>query len=98
MIVVLAELHVAPESRRALLDAARAIHEATLAEPGCLRYDFFENALQPDRFIFVEEWEDAEELRVHFNTSDMATFRDRIQSIVLERQTAIHEVSSTRRI
>ena len=35
------------------------------AEPGCLRYDIYETAERPGRFIVVEAWEDEAALDGH---------------------------------
>lgn len=72
--------------------------ESTRAEPGCVRYDFSENAFTPNRYTFVEEWESMDALRVHTRTAEMAAFQASTKDLLSDRATAIHEVSSTRRL
>jgi len=34
-------------------------------EPGCLQFEVFRSALQPERYVLLEQWESKEALAVH---------------------------------
>lgn len=53
------------EELRALLEG---LIEPTRAEPGCLDYRLMADRENDLRFMFVEEWRDAEALDAHFTT------------------------------
>ena len=39
--------------------------EEVMTEPGCLQFELFQSALDPDRFSLLELWEDAAALEAH---------------------------------
>ena len=98
VILVVADFTVAPEHREQVLAAVAKMLETTRVEPGCARYDFCENAFAPNRFTFVEEWDSTDALRVHTRTAEMAAFQASTKDLLTDRATAIHEISSTRRL
>lgn len=72
------------------------MRDTTVAEPGCLKYDFYESPFEPGRYTFVEEWENSDNLRDHSRSPDMARFQERIAGKVSSSKISIHEVASTR--
>jgi len=38
-------------------------------EPGCLQFEVFRSALQPERYVLLEQWESPEALAVHAQTT-----------------------------
>jgi len=54
--------------------ADKAIEEAAArcrrvqSEPGCLQFELFRSALQPERYLLLERWESPEALAVHAQT------------------------------
>lgn len=75
MICVLADLRIKTGSQDVFFAAAREMIKATLAEPGCIRYDLMQDITEPDHLTFVEEWESREALAAHFETAHMAVWR-----------------------
>ena len=45
--------------------AQRTMVEPTRTEPGCLRYELWQDLAEPTRFAMVEEWESEEALATH---------------------------------
>ena len=45
--------------------AQRTMVEPTLAEPGCIRYELWQDREEPGRFAMIEEWESEEALATH---------------------------------
>ncbi|HEU5126618.1 MAG TPA: putative quinol monooxygenase [Glycomyces sp.] len=66
MIVVHAFLYARTEHREAFARALRDLQTATLAnDTGCLHYACYTDIDDPDRFICVEQWTDAQSIRAH---------------------------------
>jgi quinol monooxygenase YgiN len=51
--------------------AFTALAPVVRAEPGCLRYDLHAVQDDPDRFVLIEEWASAEDLRAHDDSEHM---------------------------
>lgn len=50
----------------AAIDACRKVRAASVLEPGCERYDFFQSPDNPSLIVFVEEWTSIGHLETHF--------------------------------
>ena len=46
-------------------EVQRTMIEPTRHEPGCLRYELWQDLAEPTRFAMVEEWESEEALATH---------------------------------
>jgi quinol monooxygenase YgiN len=70
-VVVVATMTVKPESvdavREILIRAVKDVHN----EPGCQLYSLHESG---DTFVFVEQWADADALKVHSTAPAITTF------------------------
>ena len=76
MYVTLVHAHVKPEHVEDFIAASRANHEASVHEPGNLRFDLLQLAEDPTRFILYEAYESADRARGHKDTSHYATWRE----------------------
>jgi quinol monooxygenase YgiN len=74
VIYVVATLTVKPETRAEFIQAATACIEATRKEAGNIAYDLHESVTDPERMVFVEQWENAEALVPHRSAEHMKTF------------------------
>ncbi|MGH7329315.1 MAG: putative quinol monooxygenase, partial [Polyangiaceae bacterium] len=63
-----------PERRADLIALATGMFAPSRAEPGCISYDFFEEAGSENRFLFFERWRDAASIDAHFATSHFNEF------------------------
>ncbi len=52
----------------------RALHEKTLMEPGCHKYDFFRSEEDPDLVLLVENWESEEAFQGHMQGENLKVF------------------------
>ncbi|MEA4932244.1 MAG: putative quinol monooxygenase [Lawsonibacter sp.] len=52
--------------------AACGAQEAVRKEPGCIQYDYFLSAEDPDKLFLLEKWADREAQAVHMNQPHMA--------------------------
>ena len=66
MIMVTAKVTVIAENRNACLKLCALQVENSRLEAGCLEYGFYEDAMAPGTFIFVERWRDQAALDFHF--------------------------------
>lgn len=63
---VVARFAVKPEHIDEFLELARTtMVEPTLSEPGCVRYELWQDRSEPGRFAMVEEWESEQALATH---------------------------------
>ena len=73
MIVITGTIPTRPEKRDAAIAAMVIMQEASLAEPGCNKYQFGFASQDPALAMIVEEWVDQAALDAHFATPHMAT-------------------------
>lgn len=76
MHVTLVHVRVHPERVAAFIDATRANHEASVREPGNLRFDVLRSIDDPTAFILYEAYVDEDAARAHKETPHYAEWRD----------------------
>lgn len=86
MIYVLATLRTRAGDHTQLMAAARAMVEATHAEPGCMFYELTINTNDPTQWIFVEQWTSREALAEHFASRHMAKWQAASEGAFIERK------------
>ena len=65
---VIAHFAVKSEKIDEFIQAAReTLVEPSRVEPGCIRYDLWQDAAEPTRFAMVEAWESNEALDTHLS-------------------------------
>jgi quinol monooxygenase YgiN len=74
MIVITGSVPTRVDKRDEALAAMVKMQKASLAEPGCNKYQFGFAAHDPSIAIIYEEWIDQASLDAHFATSHMAEF------------------------
>ena len=69
---------VKPGRRQEFLDAlsAAGVREAVLNEAGCLQYDYYLSAGEPDQVLLVERWESRQAQQLHLTQPHMAKMRE----------------------
>lgn len=78
MHVTLVYVEVKPEHIDAFIAATRHNHEASIAEPGNLRFDVLQQADAPGRFVLYEAYVDAVAAAAHKQTTHYAAWRDAV--------------------
>jgi quinol monooxygenase YgiN len=58
-------LNAAPGKGAEFAEAFAGRCREVMAEPGCLQFEIFQSALDPDRFTLLELWEDEAALAEH---------------------------------
>ncbi len=76
MFVTLVHVHVKPDHVAAFLDATRANHEASVREPGNVKFDVLRSVEDPNRFIVYEWYLDEAAAKAHKETPHYAAWRD----------------------
>ncbi len=84
MDVTVVYIQVKPEHVADFLVAIRENHEASVREPGNLRFDILQSADDPTRFITYMAYRDESSARAHRETDHYRTFRDLVESWMVE--------------
>lgn len=58
-------INAAPGKGEEFAAAFKGRCEEVMTEPGCLQFELFRSALDPDRFTLLELWEDEAALEAH---------------------------------
>jgi quinol monooxygenase YgiN len=82
MIIVHGMIPIRPECREEALTLARAMAEATQAEPGCRSYDFYVGVSNANTLLLFQEWESMDALMKHFQTPHMEAFLEALPRVV----------------
>lgn len=69
------------ENRTKVVEAAKALVEASLKDNGCIAYDIFESATRNDVLMICETWKDAESLTAHEKADHFVTLVPKIQGM-----------------
>jgi (4S)-4-hydroxy-5-phosphonooxypentane-2,3-dione isomerase len=84
MDVTVVYIQVKPEHVADFLGAIRENHEASVREPGNLRFDILQAADDPTRFITYMAYRDEASARAHRETAHYRTFRDLVEDWMVE--------------
>ncbi len=99
MIVVTGRVQIPPQHRERFQEIATAMCRASRGDDGCLGYRFYEDAEQPGRFVFIEEWQDDDALQAHFRQPHTGEFMGELPGLLSEPPDALfHTVAATRRL
>lgn len=89
MIYVIATLKVKPGAADALREPAAECIARTRLEHGCISYELFQSLGDPDRLVFVEQWETREDLTAHSKQPHLAVWRAASAAHLVERRIEI---------
>ncbi len=90
-IVVVATITARPGAEAALAGELSAQVAPTRLEAGCLRYDLHRDPANPATLVFLETWENRENLKAHMNTPRFLAARERQQELVAGRDIKVLE-------
>ena len=86
MIYVIAHLKVKPGTRDACVAAAKPCIAATREEKGCLSYELFASASDPEGLVFVETWSERTDLDAHARSAHMKVWRTAGAEFIVSRK------------
>jgi (4S)-4-hydroxy-5-phosphonooxypentane-2,3-dione isomerase len=84
MFVTLVHVHVKPEHVDPFIDATRANHEASVREPGNVRFDVLRSVEDRNRFLLYEWYVDEDAAKAHKETAHYAAWRDTVGDWLVE--------------
>ena len=76
MFVTLVHCHVKPDHADDFIDATRANHEASIREPGNVRFDVIRSVEDPNRFVIYEWYVDEAAAKAHKATPHYDAWRE----------------------
>ncbi len=84
MHVTLVQVHVKPEHVNDFIEATRLNHEASVQEPGNLRFDVLQSTEDPTRFVLYEAYRSAEDAARHKETPHYLKWRESVADWMAE--------------
>ncbi len=78
MIVTTVIVYVKPENINDFIEATRKNHEASVKEPGNLRFDILQHIDDPTKFFIYEAYESEEASAAHKKTVHYQEWRDTV--------------------
>jgi autoinducer 2-degrading protein len=90
MFVTLVHVHVRPEHVQDFIEATRRNHEASVQEPGNVRFDVLQSAEDPTRFILYEAYVDEAAAAAHKATAHYVAWRDAVAPWMARPRQGVH--------
>lgn len=78
MKVTIVHVHIKPDHLHDFIEATRLNHQASVQEPGNLRFDVLQLAEDPTRFVLYEAYTSIETAAAHKQTQHYNTWRDTV--------------------
>lgn len=92
MYVAAVHVYVKPEAVDEFKERIRANHEASIAEPGCLRFDVAQSTDDPTEFLLWEVYVDAEAAAFHKTTPHYLAFKEQMPAMAArDRHSDLYE-------
>jgi (4S)-4-hydroxy-5-phosphonooxypentane-2,3-dione isomerase len=92
MFVTLVHVRVKPEHVDDFIDSMRANHEASVREPGNVRFDVLQSADDPTRFIIHEWYVDEAAAKAHKETPHYLEWRTQVEDWMAEPRFGVRYV------
>lgn len=89
MLVVHVHISVKPECVAAFIEATIANARESLKEPGIARFDFTRQQDDPNRFVIVEVFRDADAPARHRETRHYQVWRDAVAPMMAEPRASV---------
>jgi quinol monooxygenase YgiN len=89
MLIVHVHIHVKPECVDAFKEASLANASASVQEPGIARFDVCQKQDDPNRFVLVEVYRDADAPAKHKRTAHYAAWRDTVADMMAEPRSSV---------
>lgn len=89
MHVTLVHVHVNPEHIQDFIAATRANHQASVQEPGNLRFDVLQSPEDPGYFLLYEAYRSPRDAAAHKETAHYQRWRETVADWMAEPRQAI---------
>lgn len=94
MLVLSGTFKAVEGTQATLIGMAKDLLPLSRSEAGCIRYDFFQDPIDPQRFLFFELWRTREDLIAHFEKPYFKIFAERLPALIVEdAETVKYETS-----
>ena len=70
----------------------KGLRDKVLAEDGCLQYDYFTSAADPNQVLLVEAWESRDAQKVHLDQPHMAGIRQAKEDHILDTNVEFFDI------
>ena len=81
MYAIVVTLECKPGSEDAFREAALDDASNSVQEPGCVRFDAYQDQSDPKRFVFVEVYRDEDAFKAHTQTAHYARWNEATKDI-----------------
>ena len=85
MKIVNAKFTIKPEKRENFLENILNLIQASQTDAGCLAYDLFESNTEPNVFMMIEKWSDAQALDNHNKNQTLLTFATKVPEYISQK-------------
>lgn len=82
------QVHVKPDAVEAFRAATLANAQASVKEPGVVRFDVCQDREDPTRFVLLEVYRGPDDQAAHRTTAHYVTWRDTVESLMAEPRSA----------
>jgi autoinducer 2-degrading protein len=89
MYVTLVYIHVKPDRADNFIEASRLNHEASIHEPGNVRFDILRSAQDQNAFVYYEAYRDEAAAKAHKETAHYQAWRDTVADWMAEPRRGI---------
>ncbi len=84
MVYVIAHLKAHAGKGDKVVTLAAPLIEATRKEAGCISYELYRKAAEPDTLVFVESWRDRAAVDAHFSEPHLKAFQAAMAELLAE--------------
>jgi autoinducer 2-degrading protein len=84
MIVTIVSVRVKPGTQAAFIQATVRNHEASVEEPGNMRFDVLQDDADPESFVLYEAYATKEAAAAHKETAHYLAWRDAVVGMMAE--------------
>ena len=82
MLILLAKFQTKMDSMNEMIKHAEKMVELSNKEEGCISYEFYQNTINKNSFIFVEKWRSQNDLDLHFKEQYFKEFSEKLPEIL----------------
>jgi quinol monooxygenase YgiN len=91
--IVHVHIHVKPEFVEAFKEASRENARNSVLEPGVARFEVYQQAGDPTRFVFLEHFRTPEAPEAHRQTAHYQAWRDTVAPMMAEPREGVQHVA-----
>ncbi len=84
MVTITGKFRLLPEHRDDFIEATKKNRDASIQEPGNIRFDILQSEDDPNRFLFYEAYESWETAAAHRETDHFTLWREEVKEEWLE--------------